>query len=162
MPYPRTPSPSYLLVWEHQISNAKVPKHKIKERVPLSLMKQLYRSKCTSQNCMHLLYSHTFFYKFLYPTKCFSQSHTKTNTNLKSTDYVQHSHWQCPMVHTVHIKKKQINDNVFSMFNTTPWCIWITKVKLHTILTETAIWKDGEEWSDSSPTYFNHHHSMDS
>lgn len=70
-------------------------------------------------------------------------------------DYVEHSHWHCPVVHTVHSKNRQINDNIFSNLG-------ITKVKLHIILTKTQRWKDGDEWSDSRPTYFNHHHSMDS
>lgn len=34
---------------------------------------------------------------------------------MRRADYVKHSHWHCPTVHTVHIKNRQINDNIFSM-----------------------------------------------
>jgi len=74
---------------------------------------------------------------------------------MRRADYVEHSHWHCPLVHTAHIKNRQINDNIFSMLRN-------NKSKTTLILTKTQRWKDGDERSDSSPTYFNHHHSMDS
>jgi hypothetical protein len=125
-------------------------------------------NSCTEANAHHrtayIFSTITYFFTSFCTPLHVSHNHiqNKYKFPMHRADYVEHSHWHCPMVHNVHIKNRQINYNIFSMLNTMPWCIGITKVKLHIILTKTQRRKDGDEWSDSSLTYFNHHHSMNS